>query len=403
MARGSIYLREHKNGSRSYEARIRLNGRQRNKAFPLKKLAEEWLDKRSDEDRYGRYRELRKSTFGRYMTHWKSAYLIPEKLKHSTIQGYTSIIRQHLLPEFEDSPMIALDTATVKTFESRLLKRLSRRSVRNVLVLLGRILEDARKEHFVAITPMTDMDLPRVPKSSKGRSLTPDEIARLIAECSEKLRPIVWVALLAGLRRAEVFALHWENDPKNPRSFVDFDNNVIQVRQSLFFRHGRHVILAPGEASYIFQVPKSPNSIRDVPLSPALKRELLNLKLRSVDKHGLLFQTKSGHPIDPNNVCRWYEKKDTDNDPVYDDGSRVTLPTSNFLRAVAQADIGPVRFHDLRHSYGSHKLNAGALIYDVSRWMGHSSIQVTVDIYGHQDKSDRGQQACVKTDALLGL
>jgi hypothetical protein len=220
-------------------------------------------------------------------------------------------------------------------------------------------------------------------------------------QISEKLKQIVWIALLAGLGRAEIFALHWDGDKKNPRSFVDFDQDVIRVRQSIYLRHGKYLTRPDGEPAYAIQPPKSATSVRDVPLSPALKRELLSLKLRSADKHGLLFQTVTGNPVDPNNVCRWYEKKETnDSDARYSDGTPVTLPTSNFLRAVAQADIGKVRFHDLRHTYGSMKLNAGALIIDVSRWLGHSSIQLTVDIYGHQDQSDRGQEAARKTDAL---
>jgi integrase len=62
--------------------------------------------------------------------------------------------------------------------------------------------------------------------------------------------------------------------------------------------------------------------------------------------------------------------------------------------------VGPVRFHDLRHTYGSMKIDQGENIYDVQRWMGHSSIQVTIDIYGHP-LTDRGQEAAAKTDAVL--
>ena len=64
-----------------------------------------------------------------------------------------------------------------------------------------------------------------------------------------------------------------------------------------------------------------------------------------------------------------------------------------------QADIGPVRFHDMRHTYGSMN-DQRENIYDVPRWMGHSSIQMKIDIYGHPI-TDRGQEAAAKTDAVL--
>jgi integrase len=356
-----------------------------------------------DQNRRGTHVELKKATFEKYLDHWRKTYMIVPKLKPSTIQGYASNIARHIQPEFEGCLMSKITTLEVTAFEARLMQKLAKRTVRSIMILLQQIFDNARKEHFIEVSPMIDYDqIPR-DKSKKGRCLTPSEITTLMGESSDKLKPLVWIALLAGLQRAEIFALHWDDDKRDPRSFVDFEHDVIRVRQSLYFRHGKYLSRADGEPSYMFQLPKSNTSVRDVPLSPALKRELLNLKLRSADKHGLLFQTATGLPVDPNNVCRWYKRKKDLSAPVYDDGTPVTLPTSNFCRAVAQADIGNVRFHDLRHTYGSMKLNSGALIHDVSRWMGHSSIQVTVDIYGHQDQSDRGQEACMKTDRLLGL
>jgi integrase len=120
------------------------------------------------------------------------------------------------------------------------------------------------------------------------------------------LRFVVLTALLAGLRRSEIFALHWTDDKKDPRSYVDFDNDVVRVRKAVFFRHGRHLKpQSEDEAAYLFTAPKSKMSVRDVPLSPALKKELQAYYLRAKDKEGLVFQTANGTPVDPNNVCRW--------------------------------------------------------------------------------------------------
>ena len=62
--------------------------------------------------------------------------------------------------------------------------------------------------------------------------------------------------------------------------------------------------------------------------------------------------------------------------------------------------IGPLRWHDLRHTFGSIKIEQGENIYYVQRQMGRGSIQVTIDIYGHQLESRR-PEAAAKTDELV--
>ncbi len=192
--------------------------------------------------------------------------------------------------------MTNIDMSEIVEFQSKLLREgLSPQSTRAVLILLGQIFKDARKEHYIRISPMEDVDLPEIHREKAGRALTPEEVQKLLSQCSAKLRPVVMIGLLAGLRRAEIYALHWTNDKNSSRSSIDFENDVIRVRQSIFFRHGKHWKnhVAEDEPAYVFQTPKSKQSVRDVPLSPALKRELLRFRLRSKDKNGLLFQTEN--------------------------------------------------------------------------------------------------------------
>jgi len=91
--------------------------------------------------------------------------------------------------------------------------------------------------------------------------------------------------LLSGVRRAELFALKWSD--------IDFDKNVIRIRRAVFFRYGKHQDRKKDEAAYTFVAPKSKASIRDNPLSPALKLEVLGRYMRSEDKRGLIFATRA--------------------------------------------------------------------------------------------------------------
>jgi len=83
---------------------------------------------------------------------------------------------------------------------------------------------------------------------------------------------------------------------------------------------------------------------------------------------------KGKNDISGERVFRSPEGKILDPDNLY---HRIFLPV------LAQAGIRRIRLHDLRHPFGSLLIQNGASIVYVKEQMGHSSIQVTVDIYGH--------------------
>lgn len=121
-------------------------------------------------------------------------------------------------------------------------------------------------------------------------------------------------------------------------------------------------------------------------MSPELRKELLAIYMKSGRK-GLVFCTSKGTPLNPDNVVK-----------------------RNFARALKRAEakrveeglpaIGKVRWHDLRHTFGSLKIDQGEDLLYVSRQMGHSSIQITADIYAHQIR-ERRPEAAAKTDAAI--
>jgi integrase len=118
-----------------------------------------------------------------------------------------------------------------------------------------------------------------------------------------------------------------------------------------------------------FMTPKSKKS-RRVDLSRELRRALLELRDKRMLEafmagktsiaDDLVFPSKAGTVLDPNNLVHYH-----------------------FLPCLEHAGLRRFRFHDLRHTFGSHLIQDGASLAYVKDQMGHSSIQITVDTYGH--------------------
>ena len=72
-------------------------------------------------------------------------------------------------------------------------------------------------------------------------------------------------------------------------------------------------------------------------------------------------------------------------------GTAIEMNNRVFKPLVASADLRPMRFHDLRHTFGSLLLQAGASLAYVRDQMGHASIQITADVYGLDSGSQYGK------------
>jgi integrase len=198
--------------------------------------------------------------------------------------------------------------------------------------------------------------------------LKPEEAQKLLAKMEGDRRLLVMLCLLAGLRRGEMLGLRWTD--------IDFDHDVLHVRRSLVRLSRKHNQIADGQPAYVFQPPKY-NSFRAVDLSPLLKAELRKSRMKAKDKEGLLFVTTEGTPENPSNVY-----------------NRLFQP------AVKAAEIGKLDLHDLRHTFGSWKVEQGENVVYVSKQMGHKDPSVTLKIYAHLIKESR-PEAAAKTDAML--
>jgi integrase len=146
-------------------------------------------------------------------------------------------------------------------------------------------------------------------------------------------------ALYAGLRRGELMALAWEH--------VDLFAGIIHVERSY----------DPKAAQFI--APKSRAGERRVPIASTLREHLIAQKLRGGRSEGLVFPSRNGTPFDS-----WAVKARAD-------------------KAWKAAGLNPIGLHESRHTFASLMIAAGVNAKALSSYLGHASITITLDRYGH--------------------
>jgi integrase len=259
--------------------------------------------------------------------------------KPSVIRDYTRSIRLYIRPELGSKKLSSLTRVEVQDFADRLLTTgLDPSSVKNILMPLRVIYRRAFARSEVAINPTAGLELPAC-RGRRQRIADPVEAAALIEALRPEERTLWALALYSGLRRGELWALRWED--------VDLEAGVIRVRRAWDVHEGEIE-------------PKSGAGIRRVPIASVLRSFLLEQKLNN-----------GGRPeyrvlADENNrLC---------------DSTTLTMKAKRRWKA---AGLQPIGLHECRHSFASLMIAAGVNPKALSTYIGHASISITMDRYGH--------------------
>ena len=303
----------------------------------------------------GFLQEAEKVNFGKYADRWLKQHA-ELHCKPSTISGYRAVLRLHVRPSFEDTSIDQISRDDVKEpFASLSAKGLSANTLKNALIVLRVILNSAVEDGLLQGNPANKMGrfLPADPEKFEPVALTREE-AQLFLEAVDADFQLLFLTLLrTGMRWGEAAALRW-GDIQFGKSEED-QNRFLWVRRN--WVQGK------------FTSPKSKKT-RRIDLSRQLRRALLEARdARMLDAYlqgranlseELVFPSEAGSVLDHSNVYSRY-----------------------FLPAIERAGLRHFRIHDLRHTFASQLLQDGASLAYVRDQLGHSSISVTVDLYGH--------------------
>ena len=316
-------------------------------------------------------------------------------LERSTLDAYRQHLRLHIEPYLGNLKLSQLSAPMVREFMDRLARGdmpegaasepRSPAMVRKVRVSLSSLLSDAQERGLVPRNVVRELRRTRhrgaerrAERREKGRLKvgvdipTREEIKAIVEAATGRWRPLMLAAIFTGLRASELRGLRWGD--------VDLDKRELHVRQRAdrFNEFGR---------------PKSESGERTVPLTPIVANTLKEWKLACPkgDK-GLVFPTGSGNVENHSNVAHR--------------GLAPTLIAAGITTADGRPKYG---LHAFRHFYASWCINRradGGLELPpkvVQERLGHSSIMMTMDVYGHLfPRGDDAAELAAAERSLLG-
>jgi len=351
MARGCVMKR-----GDNYCIKYRVAGRQKWQTVGTnKKEAERLLNEIVHSMDTGEYREITEITLAEFAEKWLKDY-VSTYVRERTYQSYEYVTRLHLVPHFGSYKLTNITPGIIEAYVSAVVKtNLKPATIQHHVVTLKTMFKRAVIWGHLKSNPAEYVRGPRIERKEMD-FLTPDEIRLFLTEPSPKYYPLFLTAVMTGMRQGELLGLKWTD--------INWATNQIRVQRAVY--KGR------------FVETKSRTSNRTVAMSPKLASVLKRHKLESPpNNYDLLFANEEGNPIDPCNLVK-----------------------REFYPALRRAGLRQVRFHDLRHAYASMLLSQGENIKFIQHQMGHSSIQITLDRYGHL-LPDTFSQAAERLDATL--
>lgn len=294
-------------------------------------------------------------TFGTLASQWEVSVL--PMYKASTQKHRRFMLKKHLLPRFGETALCDVSRQEIQAYVAHLTKAgYAPKSIDHIHDVLSAVLRTAVKWGHLKENPARGVDLPTLRTVRPKWALTKEQAATLLDALPPLAQALVGLALLTGLRRGELFALRWRD--------VSDDDSALTVREAVY--------------DGTFGTPKTEAGQRVIPLSATAVRLIQAWREYSggAEPDRLVFSTRNGTPISPNNVLR-----------------RMVAP------ACKVAGVPRASWLTFRRTYSSWAHDKGVPGKVVAQLMGHTNVDVTLNIYTQVlDGSLRAAVETVGTD-----
>ncbi|MFD5658663.1 tyrosine-type recombinase/integrase [Streptomyces hirsutus] len=344
-------------------------GRQREKSFGTRREASDYGIRVENDKRDHAYLdpELGKVLVRDYAEDWLSRRAV----KDTTRANYVRFIELHLGPHLGGKPLASVTSRDIEVLLRTWIEQgLSRRTVYHTLMIpLRSLFRSAVVEKRIPESPVTHIVVPKIKTKRLDEKSLPD--GKAVRSIADEIRPSwaisIWLMAGCGLRIGEVLAVR----------DTDFESGHVRLRRQ-FVRvkraSGYKAELAPLKA-------REEGEWRDVPVpTSVLAAVRFHVERYGVGHEGYLLHAHHGGEVLDSNY------------------------RTEFKAAVRRAGFGdePWTAHTLRHFFASSAIAGGVSLLEVSRWLGHSTIQITADIYGHLTPDAGGRLRSVMDQVLTG-
>ena len=269
------------------------------------------------------------------------------QVKQSTQVKYHTTLELHIFPYIGDTPLVELTHQKIETLSQNLLRKLSARSVSDVMSVLRSVLRFARAGGTDVPCDGSSIRIRRPPVEI--RVLTNSEQELLMRHIFADLTPRntgLLLSLMTGLRVGEICALKWED--------IALDEGTLYVRHTV----QRLQNLSPeGPRTLIVETtPKTPSSARAIPLPEELVRVLLSLP---GPREGYFLTGDPDRCLEPR------------------------MMQYHFYKTTQICGIDHANYHALRHTFATRCVELGFDIKSLSELLGHSAVSMTLNRYVH--------------------
>ena len=301
---------------------------------------------------------------------WAEEWLDYKKnyVKESTYANYLIAMVNHIVPAFQGMEMNEITTNVIQNAVLAWSKTgclnktggLSLKTIKDMTIIVKMCIKDY-EERYDSDLKIRTIEYTAIKKSEGNAVLSKKQQEYMLNVIKRNLEYETLgyaVSLYTGIRIGELCALQWGD--------IDIDNRLIRINKTL-----QRIYLksdsTKGKTKVTITSPKSDKAVRDIPISQTLYSLFKKLTFKNKKVYLL---TGDRNYIEPRLYRKHYEK---------------------FLR---EHNIEQIRFHGLRHTFATRCIESGADYKIVSELLGHSSVNLTLNLYVHPHMEDK--RRCVE-------
>lgn len=294
--------------------------------------------------------EFLKPKFGKVADDWYEEH--SKEIGTYTSDCYNAPLK-NLKSEFSDTPIADITTKDIQNFINNMSKKgFAKHTIALRRIVASLVFDYAILQGYVQYNPVLATKLPKNAPVKKRELPKQDDIEKVKNSVNLPFGLFAYLCLYTGCRRGEALALKYSD--------IDFENDLININKVVVFENGKPKIENRA---------KSSSGIRTIPLLNPLK-EVIDKK-----KHGYIFPGAESELMAL---------------------SEFNIAWSRY-RKIADISLTP---HQLRHAFATICFDAGLEEKDTAQIMGHSKIELTMNIYTHI-KESRKQESANKLNAYL--